>query len=137
MLYRSTDSFGRCGAAMKNLAHRASFHSHEKTAPSNHGTKHLAHGDHKPVNCCVDFLICGRASICDADGANVDLGRTVQHRQERDAAGTTAEPIDAGDPDEVDIPCVGLELRSITVADAETVCLCAQKRTRAPPGSTG
>src|SRR3990167_5055875 len=41
MLYRSTDRLCRCGAAVKNLAHSASFHSREKTAPSNPGIKHL------------------------------------------------------------------------------------------------
>jgi len=33
MLYRSTDRLCRCGAPVKNLAHSASFHSREKTAP--------------------------------------------------------------------------------------------------------
>ena len=41
MLYRSTDCRCRCGAAMENLAHSASFHSREETAPSNPGIKHL------------------------------------------------------------------------------------------------
>ena len=41
MLYRSTDCRRRCGAAMVNLAHSASFHSREKTAPSKPGTKHI------------------------------------------------------------------------------------------------
>ena len=41
MLYRSTDRLRRCGAPMKNLAHSASFHSRDKPAPSNPGTKHL------------------------------------------------------------------------------------------------
>ena len=41
MLYRSTDCRCRCGARMENLAHSASFHSREKTAPSNPGIKHL------------------------------------------------------------------------------------------------
>ena len=41
MLYRSTDRLCRCGAPVKNLAHSASFHSMEKNAPSNAGTKHL------------------------------------------------------------------------------------------------
>ena len=44
MLYRSTDRLCRCGAPVENLAHSASFHSGEKNAPSNPGTKHL-------VNC--------------------------------------------------------------------------------------
>ena len=44
MLYRSTDCRCRCGAAMENLAHSASFHSREKTAPSNPGIKHLGLG---------------------------------------------------------------------------------------------
>src|SRR5580704_687390 len=42
MLYRSTDCRSRCGAAVENLAHSASFHSREKTAPSKSGIKHLA-----------------------------------------------------------------------------------------------
>ncbi len=42
MLYRSTDRLCRCGAAVKNLSHRASFHSLENNAPSNPGIKHLA-----------------------------------------------------------------------------------------------
>ena len=44
MLDRSTDCRCRRGAAVQNLAHSASFHSREKTAPSNPGIKqsHLA-----------------------------------------------------------------------------------------------
>jgi hypothetical protein len=42
MLYRSTDCRCRRGAAVLNLAHSASFHSREKTAPSNPGIKQLA-----------------------------------------------------------------------------------------------
>jgi hypothetical protein len=41
MLYRSTHGLRRAGAAVKNLAHSASFHSLEKIAPSKSGTKHL------------------------------------------------------------------------------------------------
>jgi hypothetical protein len=41
MLYRSTDRLCRGGAAVENLAHSASFHSVEYSAPSNSGTKHL------------------------------------------------------------------------------------------------
>jgi hypothetical protein len=41
MLYRSTHCLRRAGAAVKNLAHSASFHSLEKIAPSKSGTKHL------------------------------------------------------------------------------------------------
>jgi hypothetical protein len=41
-LYCSTDCLCRRGAAVKNLAHSASFHSMEKTAPSKPGIKHLA-----------------------------------------------------------------------------------------------
>ncbi len=37
----STDCRCRRGAAVVNLAHSASFHSREKIAPSNPGTKHL------------------------------------------------------------------------------------------------
>src|SRR4028119_1892452 len=42
MLYRSTDCRSRAGAPVENLAHSASFHSDEKIAPLNPGTKHLA-----------------------------------------------------------------------------------------------
>src|ERR1700712_2400293 len=42
MLYRSTDRRSRCGAAMENLAHSASFHSPDKNAPSKPGMKHLS-----------------------------------------------------------------------------------------------
>jgi hypothetical protein len=41
MLYRSTDRLCRCGAAVKNLSHSASFESGDKGAPSNPGIKHL------------------------------------------------------------------------------------------------
>src|SRR5215217_1219324 len=41
MLDRSTHRLCRAGAPMENLAHSASFHSREKGAPPNHGTKHL------------------------------------------------------------------------------------------------
>src|SRR3712207_4372182 len=41
MLYRSTDRRRRAGAPMENLAHSASFHSNEKSAPSKPGTKQL------------------------------------------------------------------------------------------------
>jgi hypothetical protein len=34
----------RCGAAVKNLSHSASFHSRENNAPSNPGIKHLEGG---------------------------------------------------------------------------------------------
>jgi len=40
-VYCSTDCLSRCGAAVKNLAHSASFHSMKNNAPSNAGTKHL------------------------------------------------------------------------------------------------
>ncbi len=36
-----TSSGGQVSATMKNLSHSASFHSKEKTAPSNAGTKQL------------------------------------------------------------------------------------------------
>jgi len=42
MLYRSTDCRSRTGAPVENLDHSASFHSNEKSAPSNPGIKHLA-----------------------------------------------------------------------------------------------
>src|SRR3954452_7688729 len=42
MLDRATDRRCRAGAPMQNLAHSASLHSGEKSAPSNPGTKHLA-----------------------------------------------------------------------------------------------
>src|SRR5437763_3454239 len=41
MLDRSTHCRRRAGAPMQNLAHSASFHSNEKSAPSKPGTKHL------------------------------------------------------------------------------------------------
>src|SRR6266566_3391152 len=41
MLYRSTDRLCRCGAPMQYLSHSASFHSREKYAPPNAGTKNL------------------------------------------------------------------------------------------------
>jgi hypothetical protein len=44
MLYRSTDRLCHRGARMQNLAHSASFHSREKTAPSKPGIKHQEHG---------------------------------------------------------------------------------------------
>jgi hypothetical protein len=42
ILYCSTDRLCRCGAAMKNLSHSASFQPKDKIAPSNAGTKQLA-----------------------------------------------------------------------------------------------
>ena len=42
MLYRSTDRLCRRGAAVKNLAHSASFHLKEKIAPSKPGIKQVA-----------------------------------------------------------------------------------------------
>jgi len=42
MLYRSTDDLCRAGASVQYLAHSASFHSREKIAPSNSGTKQVA-----------------------------------------------------------------------------------------------
>jgi hypothetical protein len=41
MLDRSTDRRSRCGTAVVNLAHSASFYSRVKNAPSNPGIKHL------------------------------------------------------------------------------------------------
>jgi hypothetical protein len=41
ILYCSTDCLSRCGAAVKNLSHSASFHCLENNAPSNPGIKHL------------------------------------------------------------------------------------------------
>jgi hypothetical protein len=41
MLDRATDRLCRGGAAVESLAHSASFHAWEKTAPSNPGIKHL------------------------------------------------------------------------------------------------
>src|SRR5215217_6064928 len=41
MLDRSTHCRRRAGAPMQNLAHSASFHSNEKSAPSKPGTKQL------------------------------------------------------------------------------------------------
>src|SRR5919107_5713206 len=45
MLYRSTNRRRRCGAPMVNLAHSASRHSCEKSAPSNPGIKQLEKGE--------------------------------------------------------------------------------------------
>src|SRR3954447_16027103 len=42
MLDRATHCRRRAGAPMQNLAHSASFHSREKSAPSKPGTKHLS-----------------------------------------------------------------------------------------------
>jgi hypothetical protein len=42
MLDRATDRRCRAGAPVKNLAQSASFHTDEKTAPSNPGIKQLA-----------------------------------------------------------------------------------------------
>src|SRR5260370_33788872 len=41
MLYRSTDRLCRCGAPVQYLSHSASFHSLEKYAPPNAGTKQV------------------------------------------------------------------------------------------------
>lgn len=41
--HRSADCLSRAGASMKNLAHSASFHALEKTAPSKPGIKQLGH----------------------------------------------------------------------------------------------
>jgi hypothetical protein len=41
ILYCSTDRLCRGGAPMEYLAHSASLHSNEKTAPSKPGIKHL------------------------------------------------------------------------------------------------
>src|SRR5207248_501707 len=41
ILYRSTDRRCRCGAAVKNLAHSASLHAGENSAPSKLGTKQV------------------------------------------------------------------------------------------------
>jgi hypothetical protein len=49
MLYRSTDCLSRRGAAVEKLAHSASFHSGEKTAPSNPGIKQLAKATRFPL----------------------------------------------------------------------------------------
>lgn len=49
MLYRSTDRLSRCGAAVKNLAHTASLHAEENTAPSKPGIKQLGRKPNKSV----------------------------------------------------------------------------------------
>lgn len=41
MLDRATDRLCSSGAAVESLAHSASFHAWEKTAPSNPGIKHI------------------------------------------------------------------------------------------------
>ena len=43
MLYRSTDRLSRRGPAVENLAHNASLHTEENTAPSKPGIKHLSY----------------------------------------------------------------------------------------------
>src|SRR5216683_6694769 len=45
MLYRSTDRLCRCGAPVQYLSHSASFHSLEKYAPPNAGTKQVANDE--------------------------------------------------------------------------------------------
>jgi len=58
MLYRSTDRLCRCGAAVENLAHSASFHSLENNAPSNPGIKQLGRRLISPYPCRrVSFLL--------------------------------------------------------------------------------
>src|SRR3954470_6546725 len=59
MLYRSTDRLRRFGAPVQNLAHSASFHSCDKTAPSNHGIKHL--GD--PEGDLYQAVYCARGEM--------------------------------------------------------------------------
>ncbi len=50
MLDRATDRLCRGGAPVENLAHRASFHACEKTAPSNPRIKHLTLNDRATVS---------------------------------------------------------------------------------------
>lgn len=47
IVYCATDCLCRCGAAMKNLAQSASFHSIENIAPSKPGIRQLGPG---PIN---------------------------------------------------------------------------------------
>ena len=47
-------------AAVKNLAHSASLHSVEKSAPSKFGTKHLLHEGVVPHNAIIDLLVSGQ-----------------------------------------------------------------------------
>src|SRR6266702_6541771 len=56
MLYRSTDRLCRCGAPVQYLAHSASFHSLEKYAPPNTGTKHLGGHWQNPVEVDETFV---------------------------------------------------------------------------------
>src|SRR5215211_6535662 len=49
MLDRSTHRLCRAGAPMENLAHSASFHSRERSAPSNHGIKQLGREPIQPL----------------------------------------------------------------------------------------
>src|SRR5262245_43521967 len=60
MLYRSTDRLCRCGAAVENLAHSASFQSLENNAPSNPGIKHLGWG---PFAIAADRVDVARRSV--------------------------------------------------------------------------
>ena len=57
MLYRSTDCRCRCGAAVENLAHSASFHSRGKIAPSSPGTKQLARRVYAPPPFSAPFTL--------------------------------------------------------------------------------
>src|SRR5579859_3922085 len=63
MLYRSTDRLCRCGAAVKNLAHSASLHDNEKTAPSKPGIKHLVHARNAAVQARAGAAPTGRSSF--------------------------------------------------------------------------
>src|SRR6187549_2246139 len=60
MLDRSTHRRSRAGAPMKYLAHSASFHSGEKSAPSKPGTKHLILQLHLFCRCGPLLGACGR-----------------------------------------------------------------------------
>jgi hypothetical protein len=66
ILYCSTDCLRRCGAAVENLSHSASFHCLESNAPSNPGIRQLAawleyrrHG--KPIH--AGMMGCQRVSL--------------------------------------------------------------------------
>jgi hypothetical protein len=58
MLYRSTDRLCRCGAPVQYLSHSASFHSLEKYAPPNAGTKHLGRCNFPSKDAGIVFALC-------------------------------------------------------------------------------
>ncbi len=72
ILYCSTDRLCRCGAAVKNLSHSASFHFWENNAPSKPGIKHL-----RPGTACL--LPRHIARHPDHDGRNIAVACSGHH----------------------------------------------------------